>query len=178
MRDKQKKRLILIVSIAAFVIIGALTTAWIIHSRQYRNVAFYYPNFEIKKMSHENRSIFLKNQKNEFFESDMIEDYLLGPRSYDLRLPLPEDVDLKTAWVARGGSTVTLVLDFNSEFSRFAGTDNDNCRWVIQGIIDTLQKNTRVQKLQILVGEQQLSLTVGTWNLMHPIPVRPVSRKK
>ncbi len=170
MSTNKKVHLIIIAGILIFAIIAILLTIIISFSRP--AYTFYYPDKDLKSLKSEKRNIEHSDKKNITDEERIVREYLLGPIQYDLKLPLDDKVLLKDFWFIDNPKKVAVILSFNNVFEQFVMTKNDSAWWLINGLVETIKANTKIEKLYILVDGKPFRKKVGSWNLGYAVLIR------
>ncbi len=133
-----------------------------------RKVVFYYPDARYTQLRKEQR--WLKLSSREYPEVVVLtREYLLGPVHYYLRKGTKGNFTVKNIFIDRN----ILILDFQKGFSAEILSDEDGYAWLLRGLLKTLSKNTKVEKVIFLEEGQKILLNLENRNLAFPIPLKP-----
>lgn len=172
----RRKRLIILIGIP--VLAAVILSAVLIIRNINRGVVFYYPDLRSHILKAEKRTLSRAPADKADAARIITMDYILGPVTYDLRVPLPDNVGLKSVYRITNKGRSGLVLDFNKAFVQAISNNNDDVREFLDGLCLTLKKNTSVKRLFILADGRALNLRAGRYDLAYPVTVDRFTTEK
>ncbi len=151
------------------LIIGLIIFNVIRTNLMYKNVSFYYPDTKLSKIFFEKRKFkYNMDSDRQPFETKLIREYMTGPIAYNLILPLSDDINAENIWLIPDRS---LVLNMNSNFEKMIKIKNEDAKWFIQGLIDTIKADTKIKRIYFLSGNKIITGIAGLWDLAYPIVI-------
>ncbi len=132
-----------------------------------KTYSFYYPYPGTSRFGIEKRVLSSGNKKIRM-EETLVREYALGPMNYRFHLKLPDGLQVINVWLVPDG---LLVVNLNNRFLDYLRQDNEDCRLFIEGLIRTLNRNTRVLRLSVLSDNRAVKGRAGAYSLEHPLPV-------
>jgi hypothetical protein len=151
------------------LIVLILAAAAVLLDRLGKSYEFYYPDKDLKVLKSEQRTVEVHGRDH--FEESLIRDYLLGPERYDLKLPCDNNLLVKNVWLVTNWKIKSIVINFNEDFSLFAGSNKDSAAWLLKGLMETVKAGTRADKIIIYVEDHPCREKIGNWNLAYAIPL-------
>lgn len=169
MNGKLKKSTIVLIAICAIAV--AITAAVVVSglSSGQKNYRFFYPDNQYQKLSSEMRQIRIKDKTGSSLEMKLLKEYVLGPVHYSLKLVIRDDIIVKNVWTVPDGS---LYVNFNEGFEKYLRNNNEDCKWFLAGMVQTLKENTPYKRVFILINDNRINDSAGEYQLSRPIIIR------
>lgn len=170
MNDLTKK---VIFILAVLLLLGAVAYGIQKLSVNSQKVTFYYPDWEYETIVEERR-ILRDPGLGEKYVANLVEQYLLGPLAYGMKLNIAADVIVEDVWYVEenDGGIPAVIINFSGELSNDIVENNETYGWMIIGLQKTLKENTDAEEIYILQEGEFTDYFAGDFSLAYPVKVR------
>ncbi|MCX7821778.1 MAG: GerMN domain-containing protein [Brevinematales bacterium] len=155
--------LIILLSLIVFFIIYTL------NFNKERTFTFYYAKQSSIGMGKEQRAVIIEKNKREKIEKLILEEYLLGPISPNLRFDFPAETKIKNFYLVYPKRSVDLIVDFDAELAKNISNVDE---WTLRAMFETLKANTKVKRILFLSDGRRIRKKIGNYNLGEMIEIR------